>query len=356
MSTDVALLNKQLPAHLQGVNVPSATDEFAGGVQSGFAVLSIKGRVWRAKIKGEEHAYVDDNDDAIPSLELVLVRSNPNPSKIFYDKRYEDGDEGKPTCFSPDGIKPDAEVTNPIHHECATCPNNAWGSRITESGKKSRACSDNRRMVVTLASELEKLADNPDYEPVEMLLRVPPASLNPLKEYVLEQLKPKGVEPFMLVTRVGFDNSVEFPRLTFRPSRFLTEDEYNHVLSMRESDTTNRILQSAAEYSGGGTTDSGDESEAGAPAAAEAKAAPPATSDAPKKKKKKKKAKRDATAAEAEAAAAAAAVEAEPDEDEEDNDPIPTVAEEPETEEAEEATSDGDEDEFESMLDSILDD
>jgi len=343
---ELALQNAKLPAHLQGA--VDASDEFAGGVQSGFPIISYRGRVWRVKEGGDEQVHVDEEGDALASIEVVLVRSNERPAKIHYDKTYEDGDEGKPRCWSPDGIKPDPEVDNPISASCQNCPNNVWGSRITEAGKKSRACSDVRRAAVQFESRL----GDPDAAP--LLLRVPPASLNPLKDYVTKVLKPKGIQPYMLVTKIGFDNDADYPKLTFKPSRFLDEDEYAVVMAMRDSEEVGRIVQTSGELSADaeGTTDSSDEP--GATASAETKSAPSASSSGSKKKAKKKKVKKkDATPAEAEAAAA----EATETVDEEDEEPAVAA---PTVDEAEDETEDETEteapagDDFDAMLASVL--
>jgi len=348
MAKELSTFDAKLPAHLQGQ--ADATDEFAGGVQSGFPVISYRGRVWRVKEGGEEHVHVDDEGDAVSSIEIVLVKSNERPAKIHYDKQYEDGDEGKPRCWSPDGIKPDSDVDNPISDSCQNCPMNVWGSRTTENGKKSRACSDVRRVAVMFE---HKIGED-DAAPA--LLRIPPASLNPLKEYVTKVLKPKGVQPYMLVTKVGFDNDADYPKLTFKPSRFLSEDEFNEIVALRESEDVQRIVQSATEYSSEGTTaEGGDE-----PEASTKDETPAAPSESTKKKAGKKKAgkkkaakKRDVTAAEAEAAAAA---EAEVVDEEDEDETVPTTVEEEETEtveedDSEEEVADGD---FDAMLKSVL--
>jgi len=344
MAKDIALATAKLPAHLQ--NAAVVTDEFTGGVQSGFPIVSYRGRVWRVKISGEEQINVDDNGDAVASIEVVLLRSNPKPSKIHYDKQYEDGDEGKPRCWSADGEKPSPEVEDPIHPNCQSCPKNIWGSRISESGKKSRACSDTRRMAIAFLSDIEQNIEDPSHEVTPMLLRVPPASLNPLKDYVAGQLAPKGIQPYMLATRIGFDNDAQYPKLTFKPARFLDEDEFNLSSALRDSEESRRILQQVEEeYSSGGTTDVSEESKGAATPKAEAKAAPP---ESPKPKKKTKPKKRDVTPAEAEAAATQVEVV------EEDDDAPAPPTEAVEVEEVEEVAEVATDD-FDSMLASILD-
>lgn len=286
-STAVANPVAQLPAHLQGVVGQAEFDEFAGGVTSGFPIITYRGRVWRVKKGGVEDIYLNEQQEAVQSVEVVFLKSNPMPSKVHYDDKYTEGDSGPPRCWSAGGIKPDANVTDPIHPVCATCPNNVWGSKITEAGKPARACSDVRRTAVSFAWQLAEVqAGTRSPTDVDVfLLRVPPASLNPLKDYAEMILKPKGIAPYMLVTRVGFDNAVSYPKLTFTAARFLGDQEFAVASTLRGGAESSRILQEATEMApddvAGTTAGQSDVSAAPAQAAAEAPAPAPATS--PKK-------------------------------------------------------------------------
>lgn len=361
-----------LPAHLQAAvdADPDAFKEFSGGVVSGFGILSYRGKVWRYKSGGEEQAYVNDDGDAISTLPLVLVKSNPRPSKIFYEARYTEGDEGPPRCYSADGIRPDPSVQDPISPKCAGCPNNEWGSRITEQGTKTRACADVRRVAVTTAAHLLEYQNGErEADEVEVvLLRVPPASLNPLKDYIERVLKPKRVLPYMLVTKVGFDNEASYPKLTFKPGAFLSEEAFNLVNELRESEEVARILATAVENDSGGSTDEDGDVAVGSRASkAEAsESAPPASS-----KRRKKATVVDEDDDEEEAPRKRAAdVESESmldDDDEEaefeEAEEPPKKASKPKSGSASKpksksppATDDGDGDDLDSMLSSILGD
>lgn len=285
MSNLVPLNKNQLPAHLRrGADTARAVStELSAGVTAGFPIISYRGKVWRVRKGGEEVAYVDRNGDPIQSIELVFVKSNKMPSKTFYKGKYKEGDQSPPTCWSSDGIKPDAGVKEKQHASCAACPRNAWGSRITEDGKKGRECSDVRRMAVVFADELaRKGADSHLF-----LMRVPPASLNPLKDYAEKVLGPAGVEYFAVATRVGFDSQASHPKLTFRVAtkddapRFLTEEEYEAVCTLRDSEDAHRILSESAELAEAGTT-GGDEGTATAAEETPAPASAPKTTSKPK--------------------------------------------------------------------------
>lgn len=239
----------QLPANLQSIwgDTTGTEDDLSGGVISGFPTISYRGKVWRIRKGGEETNYVDDNGDAVQSIEVVLVKSHPKPSKIFYDKPFEEGDISAPRCWSANGETPDSGVKDPIAHSCAGCPNNVWGSKINqETGAKGRACADARRIAaITLADLSTKGTDA-----TKCLLRVPPSSLNPLKDYAEKVLKPKGIPYFAVVTRIGFDTAVAYPKMTFRATRFLNEDEARAVLEIRDSDDVKHILNESTEFAG----------------------------------------------------------------------------------------------------------
>jgi hypothetical protein len=82
------------------------------------------------------------------SLDVVLLKANPQLSKLYYSKAYAEGDDGAPDCSSANGITPDSGVPNPQSASCAGCPQNVWGSKITPQGTKTKACADMRRLAV----------------------------------------------------------------------------------------------------------------------------------------------------------------------------------------------------------------
>lgn len=271
--------NPALPAaiaKLAALATPETFSELSGGVTSGFPIIGYKGKVWRIRKSGEETLHVDSEGNAMPSIEVVLVQANPMPSKIFYDKKFEEGTNEPPRCFSNDGTKPDVSVQHPIHTVCASCPNNVWGSRITDNGKKSRACSDARRMAVVFATDLYENGE----ECAKYLLRVPPASLNPLKDYAEKVLAPKGIPFFGIVTRIGFDVNAAHPQFTFKPARFVNDEEADAIASLRGSEDIKRILAEAQEFPAAAADGEGviETSPASATAAAGSTTAPPAQS------------------------------------------------------------------------------
>lgn len=220
MSNDmVAFEASKLPAHLRKKD--KVQNPFAAAVSAGgFPVVSIKGRAFHVQ-RGDERTLVTkpgDDDEPASSLEVVILATNPNKSKIYYAQGYEEGSSAKPDCYSNDGVAPAADAEDPQAKKCAACPHNQWGSRITEQGNKGKACADSMRLAIAPAGQLND----------PMLLRVPAASLKTLGSYG-SQLAKRGVEPKYVVTKIGFDYNVAYPALTFKAVRFIEEAELAEV-------------------------------------------------------------------------------------------------------------------------------
>lgn len=229
---------------------PGQTNELAAGVTSGFAILTLRGKVWRVKHRGEEHPQLR-KDDGTPkaAVDVVIVKAAPNLSKIFYEKGYNPDDTAAaPDCWSVNGVTPDAGAAKKQSTTCAGCPKNAWGSRVSETGKSGKACQDSKRLAVVPIDDMDnEVFGGP------MLLRVPPASLADMATYAskLEQL---GYPPYGVVTRLKFDMAAEFPKIIFEPGTnpahaypSLTDDQFAKVEAMRLDPRVSRILSEPVE-------------------------------------------------------------------------------------------------------------
>lgn len=219
-----------LPAYLQAAgNINTDLTTHVGG--GGFPVLSIKGKVFTL-VKDKERTVItrpDDPDEAASSLEVVILRANPNLSKVWYAAGYEEGGAvAKPDCYSNDGMKPAADSASPQCKTCAACPKNIFGSGANGKGK---ACSDSRRIAVASAGQLN--------EP--MLLRVPPATLKPLAEFG-KALSNRGVSYAAVVTKIRFEREEATPKLTFTPVGFLSEDQFNEAQLVAKSELVENII------------------------------------------------------------------------------------------------------------------
>jgi hypothetical protein len=211
-----------IPHHLtRAFGTPDTNTDLSSGVGTSYPIISIKGKVFHVAQGDERTLITNDDGDAKGSIEVVILQANPGISKVYYPGGYVEGSEEKPACYSNNGKEPAADAQEPQCTKCAICPNNAWGSRVTESGAKGKACSDSRRLAVASLNDLE----NP------MLLRVPAATLKELTGYA-DLLTRRKVPYKAVVTKIAFDHSVAHPKLTFKPTRFLSDVEADIVIDV----------------------------------------------------------------------------------------------------------------------------
>jgi len=197
-------VNVQVPAHLAArIGQPSAlATSMAGGLAMGesFPRISIKGARFRI-VEGDAETVLDST-----TIDVVIVGANPRLSKTWYAKAWTpDSEPQAPECFSLDGVSPDPQSTQPQNDLCASCPQNAWGSKVTPQGQQIKACADKKRLAVVSADD----PTGPTY-----LLEVTPAALKGLNQYQKE-LAHRGIAPEIVRTRVSFDTDASFPKLKF---------------------------------------------------------------------------------------------------------------------------------------------
>lgn len=242
---------------IKTINSPALASAFGyqesdltDGASLGFPCLTYRGKVWRVVHKGNETALLTPDGDPIPSVRLVILKANKNLSKIYYSKRYSEGDNDNPDCYSLSGERPDAGASNKQSETCAACPQAAWGSRMSDDGKELKACQDSRRLVVVPSNDITNEALGGP-----MLLRVPAASLGNLVSYD-DQLKKAGAAYFGVATKISFDMAAAYPKLVFEydgaNTANLTAEQGQQILNMRDGEAARRILstQSAQEHTG----------------------------------------------------------------------------------------------------------
>lgn len=222
MSNSITIIPQiNLPvALLQQFNAINGADDLDAGVSAGFPVMSIRGAKWRIVEGGEEHPiYMTGTRDLAPSVKVIILRANAALSKTFYAGQFVEGSDAKPDCASNDGIAPSPDSPNPQHTNCASCPNNVWGSKTSPSGAKIKACADVRRVAILPADDME-------YSPI--LLRIPGASLGDLAAYG-KALKQRGIPYAAVVTKLSFDPDAAYPKILFQFERVLTAEEMAKV-------------------------------------------------------------------------------------------------------------------------------
>ena len=237
----------QLPAHLQGPDaaaaIAAANAAAAGGIKSGsFPRISIKGGKFHEKDGGETKTYFMPAAPGQPPLpmmclEAVIVAANPALTKLYYKDPFAEGEDREPNCSSSNGVTPDSHITAPQNSVCATCPQNAWGSKVSKmSGKDIKACDDNKQLAVLPAMDLTYKA---------LGLTITKAALTDWGKYV-RALSDRGFPVDSIVTNLTFDATASFPKLQFAYNRFLTAEEYAKVKERQQGDDVKLIVSQSS--------------------------------------------------------------------------------------------------------------
>jgi hypothetical protein len=119
---------------------------------------------------------------------------------------------------------------------CASCPQNAWGSKVTPQGQEIKACADLKRLAVVSTDD----PSGPIY-----LLAVTPAALKGLNQYQKE-LSVRGIPPEIVKTRVSFDTDASFPKLKFTFGGFIEADTQAIVDKLFGADEVKEVTGESA--------------------------------------------------------------------------------------------------------------
>lgn len=228
--------NVQLPAHLSDrLGGPSAlANAMTSGIASGgtgFKRISIRGGRFRIR-EGAEETVLPDN-----VLRAVIVGASPNVVKSFYKGAFNPkavGEEKKPDCYSNDGIRPANDAEDPQSQLCASCPQNAWGSKITDAGTKMKACADQKKLAIISA-------DDHSTNPTVYQFTVTPAALTNFRQYG-ELLSSKGFPPELCITEISFDPKEAYPKAQFKFGGFIEQGQVGTVDQLVGSDEVNSII------------------------------------------------------------------------------------------------------------------
>lgn len=244
MSNLVPFEQAPVPAYFS--NLPD--DSNLGGA-AGPPSLSIRGKVWRVVVEGEETPILDQDGNPSPMVSLIVLDQLRNRSRVFYEGQFVPGESKAPTCASIDGVRPDATIAEPVAETCASCPNAVKGSKIGPSGYPTTACAPQKRLAVIPASDLAFSA---------LLLRLPITSVydkNSREEnlkgwyawdQVMDYARSKQVKhTAQVVIDAKFDHTAEFPKVLFRLKRWLTDAEWAAIHSRCTSEEVKDLLAGA---------------------------------------------------------------------------------------------------------------
>lgn len=214
MANELAFNPAQVPAFARNAQ-SSISKALAGSGLNSTKRISIEGGVFRLIAAGKEVAAIPDRH-----LDVVIVAAAPGVGRTFYAGTYVKGQASAPDCWSADGERPDASISNPQSDRCATCDKNAKGSGQGDS----RACRFSQRLAVVLANDIH--GDVLQITaPATSIFGKEEGGNRPLQAYA-RWLGAQSIAPEALVTRMKFDLKATAPKLHFEAARWLTDDEY----------------------------------------------------------------------------------------------------------------------------------
>lgn len=238
MSGELQLFKGNLPEYLKNRSLSATTRALMGASQN--KRISIRGSVFRMMVGGQETAKSEDR-----SMQVVIVSAAEHNGRTYYEGQYKEGEQVAPTCWSADGMRPDASVQEPQASTCADCPQNVSGS----GQGNSRACRFSRRLAVVLANDMQ----GDVYQlvlPSQSIFGKAESNKMPLESYG-KYLAAHGVNVEDVVTEMKFDTDSATPKLFFAPVRPLEEHEHNICsLKAQTSEARAAITMTVAQVDG----------------------------------------------------------------------------------------------------------
>jgi hypothetical protein len=212
--SDITLFqSNNLPDYLKEVELDDLTKSLAGNTST--KRISIRGGVFRLMVSGEEVAKNENR-----AMNIVIVNGGRDIARQFYEGKYVAGESAAPDCWSNDGKRPDASIESPQGETCEGCPQNIKGS----GNGDSRACRFQQRLAVLLADDIE----GDVYQ-----LALPSTSIfgrgdvdkMPFQQYA-KYVGSQGKNINTLITEMRLDSDSDTPKLTFKPVKFLTREQW----------------------------------------------------------------------------------------------------------------------------------
>jgi hypothetical protein len=126
-------------------------------------------------------------------LENAMFRDKYNPMKTVSPMCYAFGRE-------EEELRPHEDSEEPQHTDCATCPNNEWGS--DPEGGRGKACKNSRRIAIISADCLTKGIDAIRKANVVMC-KIPVTSIKNFSRFVNQCTGVMQAPPFQLITELS---------------------------------------------------------------------------------------------------------------------------------------------------------
>jgi len=226
-------------------NSPVDGGRFTAGIGMAWPTLSIKGKTFGVRARGEFVEFTEPNQRAggalmpVQFLDIIILDAGNRISKVFYKNPFVEGQRPPPDCWSADGNTPDPGANDKQADYCRGCVQNVMQSKLVNGVVvRGKACSDNKRLAIALLEDI----DNP-IGPI--MLRLPPGSFSNYTGYV-NLLGSRGYKPFVIATRLTFDPKAAHPKLQFTGIRTLTQAEGEKVIKVQQNPVIGEMLNDKA--------------------------------------------------------------------------------------------------------------
>lgn len=232
--SDNTQLVANVPAHIM------ARIAARQGAKSALLDAVVSGEQYpKISIRASRFRLIDGDVETVVGTELdvIFVAVNPKVSKVWYDKPYtaDTADKTPPKCWADNGVNPNADVETPFHTDCASCPNNVVGSKITPAGKQTTICNSIRHTACVPSADPTKVYG----------LTIPVSAMKAFRLY-FKELSQFGLVPEEVVSTLGFDDDASFPKITFKHKGYVPEKHLATIESMGTSDEAKQVIRISA--------------------------------------------------------------------------------------------------------------
>lgn len=236
--SNISLINDMPSSYRELLSQLEPETNLTGGEYSSTSRISIRGGVFRKVVNGKEVAELEER-----KLLAVVVKAAP-VSRMFFAGQYVAGEANPPTCWSADTStgRPATDVIASDRQSptCFDCPQNVKGSGQGES----RACRYRQRVAIMLADEDGNLTSNTVYQldlPATSIFGDDPKrmAMQSYARFLSQHRSPLAA----ILTEIRFDTNSSTPKLCFRATRSLREDELLLAIHAQKDPETLRLVK-----------------------------------------------------------------------------------------------------------------
>lgn len=237
-----------VPAHVTAFLGDQETNTALGGVT--VPSLSPQGKVWTIGLDGNKTKLEkrDNDGEIVPVgvMRVVILDFAKRRGRAYYEGAYDPEKESAPLCWSADGVEPNANAPQLQAKKCADCPKAVKGSKVTEQGKATAACSQHRMLALVPVNKL-------DFTPLRLKIAITSDFDKQSPQHAqqgwfafgqyLDYLKSSGVtHTAAVVTKMKFDPNAAYPKILFAADRWLTPEELAVVQPLTKEESVQQLL------------------------------------------------------------------------------------------------------------------